>query len=71
MSEQEITDLFYLIVKIAGIVVLVFNAGVVLILLRQISVMSTVVKVGSSLFGMVISMFLFVVVLALVYSILV
>lgn len=71
MTEAEITDLFYLIVKIAGIVVLVFNAGAVLILLRQVSVMSTVVKVGSSLFGLMISLFLFVVILSLVYSVLI
>lgn len=45
MSEAEIQDIFLLIVKVAGIVVLVINAGIGLVLLRQQQTMNSVIKV--------------------------
>ncbi|MBN1332109.1 hypothetical protein JW978_04540 [Candidatus Dojkabacteria bacterium] len=45
MSEAEIQDIFLLIVKIGGIVVLVINAGIGLVLLRQQQTMNSVISV--------------------------
>ena len=45
MNEQEVQNLFLLIVKVGGIVVLVINAGIGLVLLRQQQTMNSVIKV--------------------------
>lgn len=46
MSNDALEDIVFMMVRIGLIVVIVFNAGIAVIMLRQISVMNSVIKVA-------------------------
>lgn len=71
MNQEQVDQIILLLIKIAAIIVLIFNAGIGAILLRQISVMNSIVKVRGSIIITMIFLFLVVVVLSLVYAVLV
>lgn len=69
MTEEQLGEIFFLLVKILIIVVLIFNAGIGLILLRQIVTMNAIIKVRSPLIVLFVLAFIFVVMLSLLYAI--
>ncbi|KKQ34764.1 MAG: hypothetical protein US52_C0048G0007 [candidate division WS6 bacterium GW2011_GWA2_37_6] len=70
MNNAELEKIVLMILKIAGIIVVVFNAGVGLILLRQAITMNNVIKVGGGiLFITMILIFLLVTSSILLYAI--
>lgn len=70
MTEDQIEDIFLIIVKAGAVVALIFNAGIGLILLRQLSTMNSVLKVKSTgATWFLILGFLLVVALSLIYAI--
>lgn len=70
MTEAQISNLFFLLVKTLVILVLVFNAGIGLILLRQIGIMNSIIKAHSLLIRFLVIGLLVVVILALLYAVL-
>jgi|GEM_PF-4379139 len=70
MSNEDLEKLLLLLIKLAGLIIIVFNAGVGLILLRQVITINNVVKVKSGfLFLLMILIFLVVTSFLLLYAI--
>ncbi len=70
MTEEQLGELFFLLVRVLTIIVLIFNAGVGVILLRQIATMNAIIKVRSPLIIFLVTGFIFVVIISLLYAIL-
>ncbi|MBD3280553.1 hypothetical protein GF389_03455 [Candidatus Dojkabacteria bacterium] len=69
MSEADIQELFLTVVKIGGIVVLVLNAGIGLVLLRQQQSMNSVIRVqNKGLMYFLTTMFLLMASFGLIFS---
>ncbi len=72
MTDTELEQIVFLIVKVAAVVVMVFNAGIGLILLRQIITMNAIINVESKFLMFIITFFFIVIVsLTLLYAIII